>query len=45
VADRLLNHVRETISGAAAVYQRQEFLVERRAALEAWTGHVVCSTG
>ena len=41
VADRLLNHVRGTISGVAAVYQRQEFLAERKAALEAWAGHVV----
>ncbi len=40
VADRLLNHVRGTISGVAAVYQRQEFLAERRAALEAWAWFV-----
>jgi len=40
VADRLLNHVQGTISGIAAVYQRQEFLAERRAALEAWAGFV-----
>lgn len=36
VADRILNHVRGTISGVAAVYQRAEFLVERKAALDAW---------
>ena len=36
VADRLLNHVQGTISGVAAVYQRAEFLAERKAALEAW---------
>jgi len=41
VADRLLNHVRGTISGVAAVYQRQQFLAERKAALEAWAGFVV----
>lgn len=40
VANRLLNHVQGTISGVAAVYQRQEFLAERKAALEAWAGHV-----
>ena len=40
VADRLLNHVAGTISGVAAVYQRQQFLAERKAALEAWEGHV-----
>ncbi len=40
VADRLLNHVQGTISGVAAVYQRGEFLAERKAALEAWAEHV-----
>ena len=37
VADRILNHVSGTIHGVAAVYQRAEFLAERKAALEAWT--------
>ena len=41
VADRLLNYVTGTISGVAAVYQRGEFLAERKAALEAWAGFVV----
>ncbi len=41
VADRILNHVQGTISGVAAVYQRGEFLAERRAALERWAGVVV----
>ena len=36
VADRLLNHVQGTMSGVAAVYQRGEFLAERKAALEVW---------
>ncbi|QXM25475.1 hypothetical protein KO353_04405 [Elioraea tepida] len=45
VCDRLLNHVGGTISGVAAVYQRAEFLAERRAALEAWAGHVVACGG
>jgi integrase len=40
VADRLLNHVGGSISGVAAVYQRGEFLTERRAALEAWATFV-----
>lgn len=40
VADRLLNHVQGTISGVAAVYQRQQFLAERKAALEAWAKHI-----
>ena len=41
VADRLLNHVEGAIRGVAAVYQRGEFLHERRAALGAWAGHVL----
>jgi integrase len=45
VADRLLNHVTGTISGVAAVYQRGEFLAERKAALEAWAAFVAGVTG
>ena len=30
VADKILNHQSGTISGVAAVYQRHEFLSERR---------------
>jgi integrase len=41
VADKILNHVAGTISGVAAVYQRHEFLKERRYALERWGAHVV----
>jgi integrase len=40
VCDRLLNHVSGTISGVAAVYQRSEFLPERKRALEAWGSYV-----
>jgi integrase len=40
VADRLLNHVTGSIQGVAAIYQRGEFLAERKAALEAWAAHV-----
>ena len=36
VCDRLLNHVTGAIQGVAAVYQRAEFLAERKAALETW---------
>ena len=43
VADRLLNHVQGTISGVAAVYQRGEFLAERRAALEAWAQSAIAT--
>lgn len=46
VADKILNHVSGAISGVAAVYQRQEFLAERKAALEAWAAHVLaCGEG
>jgi integrase len=40
VADKILNHVAGAISGVAAVYQRHEFLNERRDALERWGAHV-----
>jgi integrase len=40
VCDRLLNHVTGAIQGVAAVYQRAEFLAERKAALEAWAEKV-----
>ncbi len=36
VADKILNHQAGTISGVAAVYQRHDFLAERREALETW---------
>jgi integrase len=40
VADKILNHQAGAISGVAAVYQRHEFLSERRAALDLWGVHV-----
>jgi len=40
IADKILNHNAGTISGVAAVYQRHEFLSERREALERWGAHV-----
>ena len=40
VADKILNHQAGTISGVAAVYQRHEFLAERRAALDTWGVHI-----
>jgi integrase len=40
VADKILHHQAGTISGVAAVYQRHEFLSERRQALELWGAHV-----
>src|SRR6266705_50282 len=40
VADKILNHQAGTISGVAAVYQRHDFLAERKDALEQWGTHV-----
>jgi integrase len=40
VADKILNHQAGTISGVAAVYQRHEFLKERKEALDLWAAHV-----
>ena len=40
VADKVLNHQPGTISGVAAVYQRHEFLDERKTALDAWGSYV-----
>jgi integrase len=40
VADKILNHQAGTISGVAAVYERHEFLAERRAALDLWGAHI-----
>ncbi len=40
VADKILNHQSGTISGVAAVYQRHDFLSERKEALERWGTHV-----
>jgi integrase len=40
VADKILNHQAGTISGVAAVYQRHDFIAERREALDTWGAHV-----
>jgi integrase len=45
VADKILNHQSGTISGVAAVYQRHEFLRERKQALDLWGEHVVALGG
>ena len=46
VADWILNHVTGAIQGVAAIYQRYEFLAERKAALKAWGKHVMaCEEG
>jgi integrase len=40
VVDKILNHTSGTIRGVAAVYNRHEYLDERRAALDAWGRYV-----
>jgi integrase len=40
VADKILNHQNGAISGVAAVYQRHDFLAERKQALKVWGAHV-----
>jgi integrase len=40
IADKILNHQAGTISGVAAVYQRHDFLAERRTAVEKWGAHI-----
>ncbi|MDQ0997030.1 integrase [Phyllobacterium ifriqiyense] len=44
VVDRLLNHVSGSQSGVKGVYQRYEFMKERREALMAWGEHVLSLT-
>jgi hypothetical protein len=41
VVDKILNHVSGTIRGVAAVYNRFEYLEERRRALDSWGRFVV----
>ncbi|MEJ2374398.1 MAG: tyrosine-type recombinase/integrase [Pseudolabrys sp.] len=40
VADKILNHQSGTISGVAAVYQRHDFMAERKQALDGWGAHI-----
>ena len=40
VTEAVLNHASGTVSGVAAIYNRYAYLAEKRAALEAWAGHV-----
>ena len=40
VADKVLNHQNGAISGVAAVYQRHDFMSERKAALDLWGRHI-----
>jgi integrase len=40
VVDKVLNHVSGTIQGVAAIYNRFEYLDERRATLDAWAQYI-----
>jgi len=40
VADKILNHQSGPISGIVAVYQRHQFMAERKAAIDIWSIHV-----
>jgi integrase len=40
IADKILNHQSGSISGVAAVYQRHDFMEERRAAIDVWGRHM-----
>jgi integrase len=45
IVDRVLNHQAGKISGVAKVYNRYEYLDERKAALDAWSRHVAGLVG
>lgn len=45
VVDRVLNHVSGAVKGVAAVYQRGQYLDDRRRALEAWGQFVMADVG
>jgi len=40
VADKILNHQSGTISGVTAVYQRHQFMAERKEAMANWGAHI-----
>jgi integrase len=41
VVEKSLNHTSGTFRGIVAVYQRHNFLDERRSAMQAWAQHVI----
>jgi integrase len=45
VVDRVLNHTEGKISGVARIYNRFEYIDERRVALDAWSRHVAKLVG
>jgi integrase len=40
VAEKVMNHVSGTFAGIVGVYQRHDFLAEKRHALNLWADHV-----
>jgi integrase len=40
VIEKVLNHISGSLAGIVGVYQRHEFAVEKRAALQRWADHV-----
>ncbi|MFY9959146.1 tyrosine-type recombinase/integrase [Bradyrhizobium sp.] len=44
IVDKILNHASGTIRGVAAIYNRAQYLDERRAALEAWSNWILALT-
>ena len=40
MVDKILDHSSGKISGVARIYNRYEFVAERKAALEGWASHV-----
>jgi integrase len=44
IVDKILNHASGTIRGVAAIYNRAQYLDERKAALEAWNNWILALT-
>ena len=44
IVEKILNHASGTIRGVAAIYNRAQYLDERKAALEAWSNWIVALT-
>ena len=40
IADRILNHVSDSQSGVKGIYQRHEYLAERKAAMLTWGRYI-----
>lgn len=45
VTEAVLNHATGAVSGVAGIYNRYQYLDEKRAALKAWAAHVEAMTG